>query len=54
MVHLPNLFEEIEKNAERGLKNWEKRLIISDRAHIGTYLLLLCFQHNKHKQLIQN
>uniref|UniRef100_A0AAQ5XNA9 Adenylosuccinate synthetase n=1 Tax=Amphiprion ocellaris TaxID=80972 RepID=A0AAQ5XNA9_AMPOC len=34
VIHLPGLFEEAEKNERKG-KNWEKRLIISDRAHIG-------------------
>ncbi|KAF3841866.1 hypothetical protein F7725_023817 [Dissostichus mawsoni] len=38
VIHLPGLFEEAEKNERKGkgLKDWEKRLIISDRAHIGT------------------
>uniref|UniRef100_A0A665WLV9 Adenylosuccinate synthetase n=1 Tax=Echeneis naucrates TaxID=173247 RepID=A0A665WLV9_ECHNA len=37
VIHLPGLFEEAEKNERKGkgLKDWEKRLIISDRAHIG-------------------
>ncbi|XP_017558748.1 adenylosuccinate synthetase isozyme 1 [Pygocentrus nattereri] len=34
VIHLPGLFEEIDKNEKKGLKGWEKRLIISDRAHI--------------------
>ncbi|XP_056464911.1 adenylosuccinate synthetase isozyme 2 isoform X1 [Gadus chalcogrammus] len=36
VIHLPGLFEEAEKNAlkGKGLKDWDKRLIISDRAHI--------------------
>ncbi|XP_055969715.1 adenylosuccinate synthetase isozyme 1 [Sorex fumeus] len=34
VVHLPGLFEEAEKNEKKGLKDWEKRLIISDRAHL--------------------
>ena len=34
MIHLPGLFEEISKNEKKGLKNWEKRLLISDRAHL--------------------
>uniref|UniRef100_A0A7N6F936 Adenylosuccinate synthetase n=1 Tax=Anabas testudineus TaxID=64144 RepID=A0A7N6F936_ANATE len=36
VIHLPGLFEEAEKNERKGksLKDWEKRLIISDRAHI--------------------
>ncbi|XP_040830922.1 adenylosuccinate synthetase isozyme 1 isoform X1 [Ochotona curzoniae] len=35
VVHLPDLFEEAEKNEKKGLKDWERRLIISDRAHLG-------------------
>jgi len=34
VVHLPDLFKEIEKNEAKGLKNWQQRLIISDRAHM--------------------
>uniref|UniRef100_A0A667YWE0 Adenylosuccinate synthetase n=1 Tax=Myripristis murdjan TaxID=586833 RepID=A0A667YWE0_9TELE len=36
VIHLPGLFEEAEKNERKGkgLKDWDKRLIISDRAHI--------------------
>ncbi|KAK8724594.1 hypothetical protein OTU49_011165, partial [Cherax quadricarinatus] len=34
VVHLGQMFEEIEKNEAKGLKDWEKRLIISDRSHI--------------------
>ncbi|KAM4771805.1 adenylosuccinate synthetase isozyme 2 isoform 1-T2 [Rhinophrynus dorsalis] len=36
VIHLPGLFEEAEKNLKKGqgLAGWEKRLIISDRAHI--------------------
>ncbi|KAK9869309.1 hypothetical protein WA026_003060 [Henosepilachna vigintioctopunctata] len=34
VVHLPGLFDELEKNIAKGLKDWEKRLIISDRAHL--------------------
>lgn len=34
MIHLPGLFEELEKNESKGLKDWEDRLIISDRAHM--------------------
>lgn len=34
VVHLGQMFEEIEKNEAKGLKDWEKRLLISDRAHI--------------------
>ena len=38
VVHLPGLFEEIEKNESKGLVNWEDRLIISDRAHLGRWV----------------
>ncbi|XP_053315107.1 adenylosuccinate synthetase isozyme 2 [Spea bombifrons] len=36
VIHLPGLFEEAEKNCGKGqsLAGWEKRLVISDRAHI--------------------
>uniref|UniRef100_A0A672JQ38 Adenylosuccinate synthetase n=1 Tax=Salarias fasciatus TaxID=181472 RepID=A0A672JQ38_SALFA len=36
VIHLPGLFEEAQSNECKGnsLKDWEKRLIISDRAHI--------------------
>jgi adenylosuccinate synthase len=34
VIHLPGLFAEIEKNVQKGLKNWEDRLLISDRAHL--------------------
>uniref|UniRef100_A0A8C0KE83 Uncharacterized protein n=1 Tax=Canis lupus dingo TaxID=286419 RepID=A0A8C0KE83_CANLU len=37
VVHLPGLFEEAEKNEKKGLKDWEKRLVISDRAHLGKH-----------------
>ena len=34
VVHVPSLFEELEKNEAKGLKNWDNRLKISDRAHM--------------------
>ncbi|PSN35890.1 Adenylosuccinate synthetase [Blattella germanica] len=34
VVHLPGLFEELEKNEAKGLADWKDRLLISDRAHI--------------------
>ena len=34
VVHLPGLFSEIEKNEAKGLRDWQKRLKVSDRAHI--------------------
>uniref|UniRef100_A0A8C1VT62 Adenylosuccinate synthetase n=1 Tax=Cyprinus carpio TaxID=7962 RepID=A0A8C1VT62_CYPCA len=41
VIHLPGLFEEAEKNSQKGLQGWEERLKISDRAHIGTVLFCL-------------
>jgi len=34
VIHLPGLFAEIEKNEKKGLVGWEKRLLISARAHL--------------------
>lgn len=34
VVHLPGLFEEVEKNEAKGLTGWQDRLVISDRAHL--------------------
>ncbi|CAL4115401.1 unnamed protein product, partial [Meganyctiphanes norvegica] len=34
VVHLGQMFEEIEKNEAKGLTDWHERLLISDRAHI--------------------
>lgn len=34
VIHLPGLFDELEKNEAKGLMNWKDRLLISDRAHI--------------------
>lgn len=34
VIHVPGLFEEIKKNEEKGLTNWQSRLKISDRAHL--------------------
>ena len=34
VIHLPGLFEELEKNIGKGLTGWETRLKISDRAHL--------------------
>ena len=34
VIHLPGLFSEIQNNVEKGLKGWENRLFISDRAHL--------------------
>ncbi|CAB0037439.1 unnamed protein product [Trichogramma brassicae] len=34
VIHLPGLFDELAENEAQGLKDWQNRLIISDRAHI--------------------
>ncbi|CAH1791684.1 unnamed protein product [Owenia fusiformis] len=34
VIHVPGLFDEIYKNVEKGMKNWENRLKISNRAHL--------------------
>lgn len=34
VVHIPDLFDELEKNEAKGLTGWETRLKISDRAHL--------------------
>lgn len=34
VIHIPGLFEEIEKNEAKGLTGWKERLLISDRAHL--------------------
>lgn len=34
VINLPALFEELETNEKKGLKDWQDRLVISDRAHI--------------------
>jgi adenylosuccinate synthase len=34
VIHLPQFFEELEKNIVKGLIGWEERLKISDRAHL--------------------
>ncbi|XP_066992850.1 adenylosuccinate synthetase [Anabrus simplex] len=34
VIHLPGLFEELEKNEAKGLTSWQDRLLISDRAHL--------------------
>ncbi len=34
VIHLPDLLKEIAKNEVKGLKNWQDRLYISDRAHL--------------------
>lgn len=34
VVHLPDMLKEIAKNEAKGLKDWQNRLYISDRAHL--------------------
>jgi len=34
VIHLPDMLNEIKRNEAKGLKNWKKRLFISDRAHL--------------------
>lgn len=38
VIHLPDLFKEIENNEEKGLTRIRDNLLISNRAHIGDYL----------------
>lgn len=35
VVHLGQLLDEIRKNEAKGLIEWKKRLVLSDRAHLG-------------------
>lgn len=34
VIHIGQLLDEIRKNEGKGLRDWKKRLLISDRAHI--------------------
>ncbi|KAG8239932.1 hypothetical protein J437_LFUL019525 [Ladona fulva] len=34
VVHIPGLLDELRQNEKKGLTEWEKRLIISDRSHL--------------------
>ncbi|XP_063539247.1 adenylosuccinate synthetase [Cydia strobilella] len=34
VVHIPGLFEELKKNESKGMRAWEGRLFVSDRAHL--------------------
>ncbi|CDW52209.1 adenylosuccinate synthetase [Trichuris trichiura] len=34
VIHLPSFFSELEKNSITKMKDWQRRLIISERAHI--------------------
>lgn len=37
VIHLPGLFDEIQKNEAKGLTGWQDRLRISSQAHLGQY-----------------
>jgi len=41
VIHLWDLFDEIKKHENAGLVGCESRLIISSRAHLGQYNILL-------------
>jgi len=47
VVNLPELVDEIKKNESRGVTNWSKRLLISDRAHLGRNRSFLVFNKDK-------
>uniref|UniRef100_A0A671S6M7 Adenylosuccinate synthetase n=1 Tax=Sinocyclocheilus anshuiensis TaxID=1608454 RepID=A0A671S6M7_9TELE len=49
VIHLPGLFEEAEKNSQKGLQGWEERLKISDRALSNLALLFFCVVFNFHQ-----
>ena len=34
VIHIPGLFEELDKNIAKGLEGWETRLKVSDKAHL--------------------
>ena len=34
VIHVGQMLDEIRKNEGKGLRDWKKRLLISDRAHI--------------------
>lgn len=40
VIHLPQFLEEIKKNEMKGMTNWKERLLISDRAHLGMFLVV--------------
>jgi len=42
VVYLPDLLAETKKLEERGLVGWERRLVISSRAHLGLSSLCVC------------
>ncbi|CAG2105375.1 unnamed protein product [Medioppia subpectinata] len=39
VIHLSQFFDEIRKNEGKGLSNWKKRLLVSDRAHLDPYTM---------------
>ena len=39
VINLNGLFDEIEKNVQKGLTGWQERLKISSRAHVGMYYI---------------
>lgn len=48
VIHLPGLFSEIKHNEGKGLKNWQNRLVISDRAHIGEGVRYRRYEYKYH------
>ena len=46
VIHLPGLFVELKEIEEKGSVGWEKRLIISSRAHLGVFIILLFIGSN--------
>ena len=34
VIHVPSLFEELEKNEKKGLQKCHQRLLVSNRAHL--------------------
>ena len=46
VIYLPGLFDEFKEIEEKGLVGWEKRLIISSRAHLGVFIILLFIGSN--------
>jgi len=42
VIHLPGLFAEIKKNEAKGLVNWQQRLVISNKAHLGKVTQCVC------------
>ena len=46
VVHLPQMFEELQKNEDKGLKHLRDCLLISDRAHLVFDLHQVKIIHN--------